>query len=375
MVIACAAEAHADPVRLHAEGGGAHAVGSWQSGEYGFGVDGRVAAELPVIAPRFFGLQLELGALWLPQTGEPDPNTHFATHGDGTALGAMLGVRFRLPLQDVAGAWLDVNQGYVRSGGANRWGLDADVGYDWRVGDGRMDVGPFVGFMWVPAANDLRPGDATVLMAGIHVALGSPRTPPPPPPAYTPPPAPPPPPPPPPAAPSDRDRDGIPDAQDACPDVPGIHTDDPKTNGCPPAGDQVRVVEDRIEYDEEIRFDTDSAHVHHVSWPILEKLAKFINDHPEVQEVYITGHADERGSEAHNDVLSAQRAESVRDLLVRFGVEAKRLTTRSYGTKQPKAEGHTEHDWRQNRRVAFNITKVRNAEGGTTTITPEGGPR
>lgn len=32
---------------------------------------------------------------------------------------------------------------------------------------------------------------------------------------------------------SDRDHDGVPDVQDACPDVAGIHTDDPKTNGCP----------------------------------------------------------------------------------------------------------------------------------------------
>jgi outer membrane protein OmpA-like peptidoglycan-associated protein len=34
--------------------------------------------------------------------------------------------------------------------------------------------------------------------------------------------------------PSDRDHDGVPDAEDACPDVPGIRTDDPRTNGCPP---------------------------------------------------------------------------------------------------------------------------------------------
>ncbi|MBI3205408.1 MAG: OmpA family protein [Myxococcales bacterium] len=38
-----------------------------------------------------------------------------------------------------------------------------------------------------------------------------------------------------PAAPSDRDRDGILDADDACPDTPGVRTDDPKTHGCPPA--------------------------------------------------------------------------------------------------------------------------------------------
>jgi outer membrane protein OmpA-like peptidoglycan-associated protein len=38
--------------------------------------------------------------------------------------------------------------------------------------------------------------------------------------------------------PPDRDHDGILDADDACPDVPGVQTDDPKTNGCPPPNDR-----------------------------------------------------------------------------------------------------------------------------------------
>ncbi len=41
-------------------------------------------------------------------------------------------------------------------------------------------------------------------------------------------------PPPPPPPPPDRDHDGILDADDACPDVAGVKTNDPKTNGCPP---------------------------------------------------------------------------------------------------------------------------------------------
>jgi len=32
---------------------------------------------------------------------------------------------------------------------------------------------------------------------------------------------------------SDRDRDGVSDSKDACPDVPGVRTKDPRTNGCP----------------------------------------------------------------------------------------------------------------------------------------------
>jgi outer membrane protein OmpA-like peptidoglycan-associated protein len=51
---------------------------------------------------------------------------------------------------------------------------------------------------------------------------------------------------PPPAAepvPADRDGDGIVDEDDACPDTPGVKTDDPKTNGCPPDRDGDGVVD------------------------------------------------------------------------------------------------------------------------------------
>lgn len=40
--------------------------------------------------------------------------------------------------------------------------------------------------------------------------------------------------------PQDRDEDGILDVQDACPSEPGMRTDDPKTNGCPPPKDSDR---------------------------------------------------------------------------------------------------------------------------------------
>jgi outer membrane protein OmpA-like peptidoglycan-associated protein len=48
-------------------------------------------------------------------------------------------------------------------------------------------------------------------------------------------------------APKDRDRDGILDADDACPDEPGVASDDPKKNGCPPPGDRDKdgILDDR----------------------------------------------------------------------------------------------------------------------------------
>jgi outer membrane protein OmpA-like peptidoglycan-associated protein len=46
-----------------------------------------------------------------------------------------------------------------------------------------------------------------------------------------------------PPPPPDRDKDGIVDAEDACPDVPGVRTDDPKTNGCPPDRDKDGIID------------------------------------------------------------------------------------------------------------------------------------
>jgi OmpA-OmpF porin, OOP family len=362
--------AAADPLRWHLEAGGAHALGDPQGTEYGLGVQGAFAAELPL--SRALGLQLEAGGLWLPETAQPS-NPAIAPHGDGSAETVMVGARLR-PFTVVAGPWADVNLGYVNTGDLARFGVDAHLGYDWRVGEGRWDVGPYVGFLEIVQPGDtLRPQDAHVLSIGVHVALGAER-PPPPPPEVAPAPAPPPSTPPAPEPlppPPDRDHDGILDTEDACPDVPGVHTDDPRTNGCPPAGDAVRVVEDHIEYDDVILFDTDSPHVHHASWPIIEKLAKFIVANPDIQEVNILGHADERGSDVHNQHLSEYRAQAVKYLLVHFGVDDKRLTTAGFGKSKPRAAGHTEEDWRQNRRCEFIITKVKNVQGGSTTLTPQ----
>jgi outer membrane protein OmpA-like peptidoglycan-associated protein len=363
--------AQADPVRWHLEAGNAIPLGDPQAHEYGVGIQGDLAAELPL--GRAFGVQLEAGGLWLPHTSPPaDPS--LADHGEGTAVSAMGGLRVH-PFTGIAGPWLDAGLGYVRTGSLDRFGFDAHIGYDWRIGKGRWDVGLYVGYTQIVQPSDaLRPEDAHVLSIGVHIALGAVRAQPvvvveePPPPLPPPPPpseAPPPPP--------DRDHDGVPDGEDACPDVPGPHTDDPKTNGCPPAGDQVRVVEDRIEYDDVILFDTDSPHVHHASWPILQMLAKFIVANPDIEKVDISGHADERGTAEHNLQLSRFRAEAVRYLLVKFGVDPGHLTTLGFGYGQPRATGHTANDWRQNRRVEFIITQVKNARGGSTTLpVPEG---
>ncbi len=156
--------------------------------------------------------------------------------------------------------------------------------------------------------------------------------------------------------PPDRDSDGIPDASDACPDLPGIATNDPKTNGCPLSTGPARVEGDRIVLDDIIHFDTDDSRVHHVSWPLVKKVADLIRANPDILEVHVLGHADKIGTVEHNQILSKARAESVRRLLVMFGVEEARLTTEAFGASKPRAEALSE-----NRRVEFIITKTRPA--------------
>jgi outer membrane protein OmpA-like peptidoglycan-associated protein len=128
----------------------------------------------------------------------------------------------------------------------------------------------------------------------------------------------------------------------------------------------VHVVDDRIEYGEVILFETDRAEVEEGAWPMLRNLAKFMGQNPQIEEVEITGHADERGSEDHNLHLSVARAEAVRSILVSFGVESTRLTAKGFGFRRPRAQGHTEDDWRQNRRVEFRISKLRNGQAPST---------
>jgi OOP family OmpA-OmpF porin len=206
--VTAAGYARAQELRVHANAGVIHAVGDPQQSEYGFGGGGAVAGELAI--GKVIGLQAELSALALSQ-GSPPSDPRFAQQGTGTAFAAMLGPRLRpFGASQVAGLWLDVNGGITATGSLARPTLDAHVGYDWRVGKGRLDVGPFVGFTEIFQPSDtLRPEDAHLLWVGVHIALGAK------------------------GERGDRDRDSVYDDEDACPDVPGIRTADPKTNGCP----------------------------------------------------------------------------------------------------------------------------------------------
>lgn len=69
------------------------------------------------------------------------------------------------------------------------------------------------------------------------------------------------------------------------------------------------------------------------------------------QGVILEGHADERGSNEYNLALGQRRADAVRDIMLANGVSQEQIETISFGEENPRALGHAEEAWKENRRV------------------------
>jgi outer membrane protein OmpA-like peptidoglycan-associated protein len=108
---------------------------------------------------------------------------------------------------------------------------------------------------------------------------------------------------------------------------------------------------------DKIQFKLGSAEILPESHGLLDEVARVFKDNPQIQLVQIEGHTDITGSAAINRKLSKQRAESVRDYLVKAGVEGKRMVALGFGPDRPIADNGTPEGQDKNRRVEFNIVK------------------
>jgi OmpA-OmpF porin, OOP family len=102
----------------------------------------------------------------------------------------------------------------------------------------------------------------------------------------------------------------------------------------------------------DLNFETDKAVILPESFNELNGLANFLLSYPWVV-VYIDGHTDKVGTDAHNDQLSKDRAASVRAYLANSGVPEERMKTRAFGETMPIEK--TEEASAINRRVEITI--------------------
>ncbi|MGG5211026.1 OmpA family protein [Chryseobacterium sp. MIQD13] len=149
----------------------------------------------------------------------------------------------------------------------------------------------------------------------------------------------------------DTDLDGVIDLYDKCVTVPGPV----ENNGCPTttAGPVVET-ETKLEG---IEFDLNSDRILPSNTPILNNAVSYINSSNGAYNVI--GATDTRASDAYNQKLSERRANSVKNYLIKNGVESSKLNAIGRGEKDlkyPECEPATKcPEWknRANRRVYF----------------------
>lgn len=99
-----------------------------------------------------------------------------------------------------------------------------------------------------------------------------------------------------------------------------------------------------------IYFDLDGYVIKDEFKAVLEAHARYLAKHP-ARHISLIGNADERGSREYNLALGQSRAEAVRRVLEIYGASNAQMESVSYGKEMPKASGHDEAAWAENRRV------------------------
>jgi peptidoglycan-associated lipoprotein len=99
-----------------------------------------------------------------------------------------------------------------------------------------------------------------------------------------------------------------------------------------------------------IYFDFDKSEIKPEFADLVAFHARNLTSHPNLH-VKLEGNTDERGTREYNIGLGERRAQAVRRALLLQGVAESQLTTVSFGSERPAAEGDDEAAWSLNRRV------------------------
>lgn len=140
---------------------------------------------------------------------------------------------------------------------------------------------------------------------------------------------------------TDADRDGVVDARDKCPsekeNVNGVTDDD----GCPEPPEGIAIVKGKLQVNGRIEFVLKRATLTAPAEVMIKQLAAALRAHPEAKlhlDVVVT----EFTTSAENAQLGAQRAWVLKDLLIREGVERRRIQTKARGVERVREASSVE---------------------------------
>ena len=118
-----------------------------------------------------------------------------------------------------------------------------------------------------------------------------------------------------------------------------------QTQSIDPLDDPKGVLANRSVY-----FDFDSYVVREDGKPVVQNHSAYLAKNKQ-RNILIQGNTDERGGAEYNLALGQKRAEAVRKSMTALGVPESQIEAVSLGKEKPKAEGHNEEAWAQNRRA------------------------
>ena len=101
-----------------------------------------------------------------------------------------------------------------------------------------------------------------------------------------------------------------------------------------------------------INFDIDKATIKPESMGTLNMIVQVLKDNPDIK-FEVDGHTDNSGTAAHNLTLSQQRADAVKDQLVKMSIDASRLSAKGFGDSKPISDNTSLEGKANNRRVEF----------------------
>jgi peptidoglycan-associated lipoprotein len=103
-----------------------------------------------------------------------------------------------------------------------------------------------------------------------------------------------------------------------------------------------------ILYKRSVYYDFDNSLVSDEYKPLVTAHAQYLVANPSAK-ITIQGNCDERGSREYNIALGQRRADGVKKMMVLLGVADNQIDTVSFGEEKPRATGHDEASWSQNR--------------------------
>jgi outer membrane protein OmpA-like peptidoglycan-associated protein len=269
----------------------------------------------------------------------PAPQPHLEDPGMGGLTTASVAVRFG------GKVWLEL------AGGGGLTGSDLvpafEAGVGWTMSVGKLDIGPSARYVRVVANDKMQQfGTAELALFGVDVRFGRKR------PSRvvapvrferTPEPV---------VVEVARDADRVVEREAGC-----VHD----VELCPSTpielAPDIVMQDDRIVLEERVLFAFDRARVRSGGRSVLAQLVKVWKEHPEWTHITVEGHADVRGTDQYNQWLSEERANRVRDVLVKLGAPADGITVTGFGRTRPRDTGTTETAYERNRRVEFVVER------------------